>query len=98
MGEQPAYAQGRTPAKEDIPITEMSAEEMFVTAKEKAAWLGSKTKALGERGLRKVQEKVESGELKQDVKDAASVVSTKAKWLWGVVREKVGEMAQELKK
>ena len=40
--------------------------------------------------MRKVQTSIESGELKEGAKKVATSVSTKAKWLWGVVRDKVG--------
>lgn len=43
-GQQPGIQSGRQIAKEDIPITDMSPGEMLETAKEKAYWLGSKTK------------------------------------------------------
>jgi hypothetical protein len=77
-------------SREDIPITDMSAEEILDSAKEKAVWLGSKTKEMGQLGIRKVQEKFESGEIQEGAKKVASSVSNKAKWLWGVVRDKVG--------
>lgn len=35
----------------------MSPEELFETAKEKAFYLGGKTKSLGEKGIKKLQEK-----------------------------------------
>lgn len=44
-----------------MPISDMKAEEVFETAKEKALWLGGKTKELGKKGVKKVQEKWESG-------------------------------------
>jgi hypothetical protein len=43
-GEQPGIEEGRQIAKADIPITDMSPGEILETAKEKALWLGSKTK------------------------------------------------------
>lgn len=61
MGIQPAPEVGREVYKEEIPLAEMSPEELFESAKEKALYLGSKTKSLGEKGLKKIQEKYESG-------------------------------------
>jgi hypothetical protein len=68
----------------------MSPEELFESAKEKAFYLGSKTKSLGEKGLKKIQEKYESGELKEGAKKVATTVTTGAKWLWGFVKERTG--------
>lgn len=48
---------GKEVFKEDIPLSDMSPEELFDSAKEKAVWLGGKTKELGSRGIRKIQEK-----------------------------------------
>ena len=57
MGNQPTAEKGRQIYKEDIPLVDMSAEEIFETAKEKAFYLGSKTKSIGEKGMKKLQEK-----------------------------------------
>jgi predicted transposase YdaD len=46
-GEQPSIEEGRLVAKEEIPLVDMSPEEMLESAKDKAVWLGSKTKELG---------------------------------------------------
>lgn len=74
---------------QSIPLSEMRAEEMLESAKGKALWLGGKTKSLGESGIRKVQQKWESGDLKGGAKQVAETVSGKAKWLWGKFSEKV---------
>lgn len=46
-GEQPSIEEGRQVAKEEIPLVDMSPEEILESAKDKALWLGSKTKELG---------------------------------------------------
>lgn len=76
----------------------MSPEELFESAKEKALYLGSKTKSLGEKGLKKIQEKYESGQLKEGAKKVATSVTTGAKWLWGFVKEKTGQIVEDIKK
>lgn len=50
--------------KEDIPLVDMSPAEILESAKDKAFWLGSKTKELGSKGIDKIKGKIESGELK----------------------------------
>ena len=57
MGSQPSLEDGRLVDKEDIPLSDMSPEEILDSAKEKALWLGGKTKELGTKGVKKVQEK-----------------------------------------
>lgn len=71
----------------------MLPEELLDSAKEKAFWVGGKTKEIGSKGLKKVQEKWESGEIKEGAKGVATTVSSKAKQLWGFVRGKVSELA-----
>lgn len=66
---------------------------MFQTAKEKALWLGGKTKELGQKSVKTVQEKWESGEIQEGAKKAATAVSTNAKWLWGKISSTVAELA-----
>ena len=61
LGAQPQLEEGKLIAKEDMPISDMKAEEVLETAKEKALWLGGKTKELGKKGVKKVQDKWESG-------------------------------------
>ena len=56
--------EGRLVAKEEIPLVDMSPQEMLESAKDKAVWLGSKTKELGQKGYVTIKEKIESGELK----------------------------------
>lgn len=77
---------------------DMSPEEILESAKDKAVWLGGKTKELGQKGIRKVQEKWESGAIQEGAKEVAQTVSTKAKWLWGKVRGKLGELSSGDKK
>ena len=67
----------------------MSPQELVSSAKEKAVWLGGRTKELGSRGIRKIQEKYESGELQEGAKKVANGVSRGAQWLWGAIKEKV---------
>ena len=61
LGAQPSTTAGRTVHRDDIPLGEMSPEELIYSAREKAVWLGGKSKELGSRGIRKLQEKYESG-------------------------------------
>lgn len=55
IGEQPAVEEGRLINKEGMPLEDMSPEEMLESAKDKALWLGGKTKELGQKGVKKVQ-------------------------------------------
>jgi hypothetical protein len=57
QGEQPSFEQGRLPDKENIPLADMNPDEMLETAKEKAVWLGGKTKELGQKGMTTVMQK-----------------------------------------
>ena len=70
----------------------MSPAQLLDAAKIKAKELGHKTKQLGQKGIKKVQDKYESGELKEDVKNVGRSIKTKAQWLWGKVGEKVDEL------
>lgn len=61
LGAQPSVEDGRLVDKKEMPLTDMKAEEVLETAKEKALWFGGKTKELGQKGIKKVQDKWESG-------------------------------------
>ena len=71
---------------------DMSPEELLGEAKEKAMWLGGKTKEIGSKGIKKIQNSIESGELKEGAKNVASKVSNGAQWLWGAIKDKVGDL------
>ena len=94
-GPLPNPLAGKEVYKDDIPIGDMSPEELMSSAKEKAVWLGGKTKELGSRGIRKIQASYESGELQEGAKNVANKVSTGAQWLWGTIKEKVSSKPEK---
>ena len=72
--------------------------------KEKAEWLGGKTKEYGGKAFDKTKEyggkaydkihhKVTSGELKEDAKEVADKVATTTKYFWGKLVKKFDEVA-----
>lgn len=61
--------------KIEVPLTEMTSEELLSGAKEKIYWFGDKTKKMGVKAYDKVHHKITSGELKDDAKKAADKVS-----------------------
>lgn len=49
------------PFKANIPVTEMSPDELLDEAKEKLVWFGGKTKEYGSKAYGAVHQKVTSG-------------------------------------
>lgn len=92
MREPPALEEGKKPYVADIPLTEMTPEQILEEAKQKLTWAGEKTKYYGVMAFDKVHHKVTSGELKQDAKKVADTVSTKAKDLWSFMSSKIDEL------
>lgn len=73
----------------------MSPDEILEEAKEKAVWIGHKTKELGGKAYDKVHDKITSGELKEDAKKAAEKISQGAKDFWGFMKGKIEEMSSK---
>lgn len=66
----------------------MLPEEIIESAKEKTVWLGDKTK----EGIRIVQDKWESGQIKEGALEMAESIGTKAQSIWSIFTAKITEL------
>lgn len=57
--------------------------------------MGSKTKYYGQKAYKKVSNKVNSGEFKEDAKKAADKVGETAKNIWGFIKSKVDNVKKD---
>lgn len=73
----------------------MEAEQILQYTKEKALWLGSKTKEIGTKAALKISHKVSSGQLKEDIKKVGSSAKATAKNIWNFALSKVKELKKD---